>query len=121
MNKIVLREKFALFDSYWSPRIVAAINDYYVKVAKLKGEMVWHSHEEEDEFFHVIEGRLRLEFRDATVVLEKGECLVVPKGVDHKPSAETATHVLLVEKKSTRHTGTVQSHLTVAVEDQLWI
>ncbi len=121
MNKIVLRDKFALIDSYWSPRIVAAINDYYVKLARLEGEMVWHNHAEEDEFFHVIEGRLRLQFRDATVVLEKGECLVVPKGVDHKPIAERETHVLLVEKKSTQHTGEVQSHLTVAVADQRWI
>jgi mannose-6-phosphate isomerase-like protein (cupin superfamily) len=121
MNKIVLRDKFALFDRYWSPHIVAAINDYYVKLAKLKGEMVWHNHEHEDEFFHVIEGRLTLQFRDATVVLEKGECLVVPKGVDHKPIADEETHVLLVEKNSTQHTGKVRSHLTVAVEDQPWI
>ena len=121
MEKFVLREKFSLFSDYWSPRIVGEINDQFIKLAKLKGEMVWHNHAGEDEFFHVIEGRLTLHFRDRSIVLDRGECIVVPMGVDHKPVAESETHVLLIERKSTLHTGTVQSDLTVAVEDQAWI
>jgi mannose-6-phosphate isomerase-like protein (cupin superfamily) len=118
VEKFSLSEKFTLFTDYWSPRIVGEINDQYIKLAKLKGEMVWHNHAHEDEFFHVIEGSLTIHFRDRTVVLNKGECIVVPMGVDHKPVAEEETHVLLVERKSTLHTGEVKSDLTVDIKDQ---
>lgn len=121
VQKFSLNQKFSLFDDYWSPRIVGEINDQYVKLAKLKGEMVWHNHANEDEFFLVVKGRLTLHFRDQVVILEEGECIVVPMGVDHMPIAEEETHVLLIERKSTLHTGDVKSELTVNIEDQAWI
>lgn len=121
MDKINLANKFSKFDNYWSPRIVGELNGQYVKLAKLKGEMVWHSHDEEDEYFQVVKGSIKLHFRDKSVELNEGECFIVPKGVEHKPEAENEAHVLLFEPKSTAHTGTTESELTVAIENQEWI
>ena len=121
MEKINLKEKFSLFDDRWSPRIIGELNQQYVKLAKLEGEMVWHTHDNEDEFFQVISGSIIIHLRDKSVRLNEGECFIVPKGVEHKPEAESVAHVLLFEPKNTAHTGTTKSELTVEVEDQAWI
>ena len=113
LEKVDVAEKFALFDETWSPKIVAELNDAYVKVVKLEGEFVWHHHDDEDELFWVVSGRLRMELRDGEVVLEAGELLVVPKGVEHRPVAEGETHVVLIEPKSTLNTGNVRDERTV--------
>jgi mannose-6-phosphate isomerase-like protein (cupin superfamily) len=105
---------------YWTPKVVGEVNDHYVKVAKLKGEFVWHAHENEDELFFIVYGTLRiqLEGRDE-VVLNQGEFLTVPKGVRHNPVADEEVGVVLIETKSTLHTGDVVTDRSVAVEDQL--
>lgn len=121
MKKINLAKKFLTFDDYWSPKIVGELNGQYVKLAKFKGEMVWHSHENEDEFFQVIKGKITLHFRDKSVELTQGECFIVPKGVEHKPESKEEAHVLLFEPKATAHTGETDSELTVATKNQDWI
>jgi mannose-6-phosphate isomerase-like protein (cupin superfamily) len=115
-EKVNLAEKFALFDEPWQPKIVGELNDTYVKIVKLEGAFVWHHHDDEDELFWVVSGRLRMELRDGDVILEPGELLVVPKGVEHRPVAEGETHVVLVEPKTTLNTGNVRDERTV---DQL--
>lgn len=121
MRKIVIAEKFALFDDEWTPKIIAECNGQLVKLAKGSGELVWHSHQNEDELFLVFRGRLTLRFRDGEVILNPGEMFVVPRGVEHCPVAEPGTQIMLVEPASTRHTGAHVSQVTVAVEDQEWI
>lgn len=113
LAKVNLAQRFSLFDEPWSPKIVAELNDTYVKVVKLEGEFVWHHHDDEDELFWVVSGRLRMELRDGEVVLEPGELLVVPKGVEHRPVAEGETHVVLIEPKTTLNTGNVRNERTV--------
>ena len=113
MNLIDLAEKLSQFDEYWSPRIVGEVNDSYVKLAKLNGEFVWHSHEQEDELFLVVKGRLTVRFRDRDVHLEEGQMIIVEKGVKHQPVAESETHVLIVEPRSTLNTGDVVNERTV--------
>ena len=119
-KKVVLAEAFRQFSDHWSPRIVGDVNDVHVKVAKLDGEFVWHQHEDEDELFLVIHGRLRMRFRDHDVVLDPGELIVVPRGVEHLPIAEEGEcHVLLVEPKSTLNTGNAEDPRTVRELDRL--
>jgi mannose-6-phosphate isomerase-like protein (cupin superfamily) len=113
LEKVNPAEKLALFDEPWQPKIVSELNDSYVKVVKLEGEFVWHHHDDEDELFWVVSGRLRMELRDGDVVLEPGELLVVPKGVEHRPVAEGETHVVLIEPKTTLNTGDVRNERTV--------
>jgi mannose-6-phosphate isomerase-like protein (cupin superfamily) len=114
VGKVNLAEVFSWFDEPWSPKIVAELNDMYVKVVKLDGEFVWHHHVDEDELFLVAAGRLRMQFRDGDVVLEPGELIVVPRGVEHCPLAETAgTQVVLIEPKTTLNTGNVRNERTV--------
>lgn len=113
MEKVNLTEKLGLFDDHWSPRIVGELNDQYVKLAKLKGEFVWHHHEAEDEMFLILRGRLVMRFRERDMVLEEGEFLIVPRGLEHCPVAEQEVHVLLFEPKSTLHTGNVRDQRTV--------
>ncbi|NIM49049.1 MAG: cupin domain-containing protein [Gemmatimonadales bacterium] len=113
MNKINLTDKLSLFDDYWHPRIVGELNGQQVKLAKLKGEFEWHHHDEEDELFLVLRGRMTIELRDREVVLEPGECFIVPRGVEHKPVADEETHILLFEPASTLNTGNVRSERTV--------
>ena len=114
MDLIDLADKLSQFDEYWSPRIVGEVNDSYVKLAKLNGEFVWHSHEQEDELFLVVKGRLTIRFRDRDVHLEEGQMVIVEKGVEHQPVAEAEAHVLIVEPKSTLNTGDVVNDRTVA-------
>jgi mannose-6-phosphate isomerase-like protein (cupin superfamily) len=109
-------EKLGLIDQFWAPRIVAQMNDYHFKLAKFQGEFVWHSHDETDEVFIVIQGECRLDFLDGATTLSSGEMLVVPKGVEHRPVAEAECHVLLVEPAGTQNTGDAGGERTVAAE-----
>lgn len=119
MGKINLSEKFSLFNDYWSPRIVGELNGQYVKLAKFKGEFMWHSHANEDELFLVVKGTLKIEFRDGLVTVKEGEFYIVPKGVEHKPMADEEAHIILLEPKSTEQTGGIESNLLV--DKQPWI
>jgi mannose-6-phosphate isomerase-like protein (cupin superfamily) len=112
MDKINLLEKFGLFSEHWSPKIVGELNGQQVKLAKLKGEFIFHQHENEDELFLVIKGMLKMEFRDKTVELNEGEILIVPRGVEHKPVAEEEVWVLLFEPASTLNTGNLVNERT---------
>ena len=105
-------EKLGLFSETWSPKVIAELNDYQFKLVKLKGEFVWHSHDDTDEAFIVLNGKLTIQFRDGQVNLEKGEMYVVPKGIEHKPFAENECHVLLVEPKNVVNTGNVENEFT---------
>lgn len=112
MEKINIPEKLDLFDDYWNPRIVAELNGQYVKLAKFKGTFVWHTHDNEDEMFYVINGEVTIEFRDKTVHLNEKEFMVVPRGVEHRPSAQKEAHVLLFEPKQTLNTGNINNEFT---------
>ncbi len=114
MEKINIKQKLSLFNDHWSPKIIGELNDCHVKAVKLKGEFVWHSHEDEDELFLVIKGSLLIKFRDRDVKLDEGEFLIVPRGVEHLPVAEEEAHVLLLEPKTTLNTGSVVNERTVA-------
>jgi mannose-6-phosphate isomerase-like protein (cupin superfamily) len=118
MDSVNIAQKFSLFQEYWSPRIAGELNGNYIKLAKLKGEFVWHHHENEDEMFLVVKGRLLIKLRSGDLWLNEGEFVVVPKGVEHCPVAEEEVHVLLLEPKSTRNTGNIESERTVAAQ---WI
>jgi len=112
-------KKFALFDEQWQPKVVAEMNDYQFKIVKLQGDFIWHDHKDTDETFMVIEGELRIDFRDGTVRVAAGEMFVVPKGVEHKPYAEREVKLLLVEPRGVRNTGDAGGART-AVND-VWI
>jgi len=116
---INFREKFSKFDGYWSPRVVAEMNDYQFKLAKVQGEFTWHAHPDTDEVFIIIEGSLDIEFRDGKVRLEAGEMFVVPKGVEHKPAAENECRIMLVEPKGTVNTGEASDALTA--QNDVWV
>lgn len=103
----------------WSPRVVAELDDSYVKVAKVKGTLAWHSHDDEDEMFYILKGKLRIEMESGPVDLAEGDVFVVPKGVRHNPVAEEECHVMLIERKSTLHTGTEVTSKTRSVDEQL--
>lgn len=121
MDRINLLEKFAKFDEHWSPRVIAESNGQLIKLAKLEGEFVWHDHANEDELFYVVKGRLELRFRDRVTVLTPGELCVVPKATEHFPVATEETWVMLIEPRSTLHTGDKVTDVTVANDRQLWI
>ena len=112
MKVINILEKYAAFDAQWSPHVIAELNNQQVLLAKVQGEFVWHAHAKEDELFHVVKGELRMEFRDRVEVINPGEIIVVPKGVEHRPCAEEETWILLFEHLSTKHTGEVQDEIT---------
>lgn len=112
MELVNLESKLAQFDEHWSPRIVGELNGQYVKIAKVKGEFVWHHHEHEDEMFYVVKGELTLKLRDRDVVLNPGEFFIVPRGVEHKPVADEEVHLMLFEPATTLNTGNVSSDLT---------
>jgi mannose-6-phosphate isomerase-like protein (cupin superfamily) len=118
VQKVSLSGKLDLFQDLWSPKVVAAVNEFQVKLVKLEGEFVWHSHEAEDELFLVLRGRLRIQFREHEVTLGPGELVVVPHGVEHRPVADDEVHVLLLEPKTTVNTGTAGGERTREVE---WI
>ena len=118
IEKVNLADKLASFEETWVPKIVGELNGQHVKVAKFEGEYVWHQHENEDEMFLVVEGRLRIEFRDHAVGLGPGEFCVVPRGVEHKPVARELVHAVLFEPATTRNTGDVDHEFTIEA-DQL--
>jgi mannose-6-phosphate isomerase-like protein (cupin superfamily) len=119
VETVNLEEKLARFTEHWSPKIVGEVNDSWVKVVKFAGEFVWHHHEREDEMFLVIKGRLRMRFRDREAVVNPGEFIIVPHGVEHLPVAEVETHVLLFEPRSTLNTGNLRNERTVAELDRI--
>jgi len=115
---INLEEKFKKFSQAWSPKIVARMNEYDLRLVKLRGDFVWHSHPDTDEAFVVLRGQLRIDFRDGAISLNPGEMTVIPKGVEHKPFADGECHVLLIEPMDTVNTGNAGGELTRAAE---WI
>ena len=120
MRKVVnLSDKLKLFADHWHPRIVAEVDTYYLKLAKVRGQFVWHNHQDQDEMFLVLAGELTIKMRDGDVHLKEGELYVIPRGVDHCPEAAEETSILLLERADTAHTGDVVSRLTVTTQD--WV
>lgn len=119
LNVTDIESQFEGIDEYWSPRVIGRVNDQYVKVAKLKGEFVWHAHEREDELFLVVRGRLRIQLEDGEVVIESGQFVVIPMGVRHNPVADEECWVVLIETVTTKHTGEVETPRTRSIEEQL--
>jgi mannose-6-phosphate isomerase-like protein (cupin superfamily) len=118
MDKINLQQKFALFSDYWSPKMIGELNGFAVKIVKVKGEFVWHHHDEEDELFFVVKGRLLMRIREASgsqrnVQVEEGELIIIPRGVEHCPMAEEETYLMLLEPNTTVNTGNVEGERTV--------
>lgn len=112
----------AAFDhvtDHWSPKVIGRINDQYLKIAKVLGEFVWHKHDDEDEFFYIVKGRLRIEYEDHAADLEAGQFTIVPKGVMHRPVAKEECWLALIEPVTTQHTGDVESGLTKSIDQQL--
>jgi mannose-6-phosphate isomerase-like protein (cupin superfamily) len=112
MDRIDLAEKLKLFSDHWSPKIVAGVDDYEVKLVKVEGDFVWHSHEDADELFLVVKGSFRMDFRDRQIEIGEGQMIVVPRGVEHKPFAERECSMLVLERKGIVNTGDVVSDLT---------
>ena len=119
MEKVNLAEKFGRIHEYWSPKIAGELNGQFLKLAKFKGEFIWHHHEREDELFLVTQGSLQIQFRDHEVVLEEGEFVIVPAGVDHKPVAVDEVHAILLEPVSTVNTGNVPNERTLRELDRI--
>ena len=118
-SAINFEEKFAKFSDHWSPRIIAQMNDYHLKLVRFQGDFVWHSHADTDETFIVLGGEMSIEFRDGRVDLRQGELFVVPRGVEHKPIAERECRIMLVEPAGTVNTGDAGGELTA--RDDVWI
>ena len=112
MEKVNLAQKFSLFNDYRNPRIIGELNGQHVKAVKLKGEFVWHSHDDEDELFLVVKGKFNMELRDKIVEINEGEFFIVPKKVEHKPVAQEEVHILLFEPATTLNTGNVENEMT---------
>ena len=119
MEKVNLADTLSRFSEHWTPHIVGELNGQHVKLAKLSGEFVWHTHEEEDELFLVVRGHLAIHLRDRVVELDEGEFFIVPQGVEHKPVADEEVHVLLFEPVGTRNTGDVDDDRTVESPERL--
>jgi mannose-6-phosphate isomerase-like protein (cupin superfamily) len=114
METINLKDKFSHFSDYWNPRIIGELNDCHIKAVKLKGEFVWHHHDNEDELFLVARGTLRMKFRDRETLVREGEFIIVPRGTEHCPAADEEVHLILMEPKSTLNTGNITNERTVA-------
>ena len=112
IQKVNIAEKLSLFSDYFNPRIVGELNGQQVKLVKFKGEFVWHHHDQEDEMFLVLDGSFRMELKDKTVNLEKGDFIIIPKGTEHRPMAEEEVHIMLFEPAGTLNTGDKQTELT---------
>ena len=119
LKPINLQEKLAKFSDYWSPKIIAQMNDYHFKLVKFKGDFIWHVHNDTDEVFIVLNGAMSIEFRSGAVKLKQGELFVVPKGAEHKPFAEKQCEIMLVEPAGTINTGDAGGELTA--QDNIWI
>jgi len=118
-KKINLHEKFKKFSEHWSPKVIAEMNDYQFKLAKIKGEFIWHNHKDTDEVFIVIDGKMKIEFQNGTVNLSEGELYVVPAGLDHKPYSEKECLIMLIEPKGVINTGDGVNDLTAP--NDVWI
>lgn len=119
MDKVNIAEKLSLFNEYWQPKIVGELNGQHVKLVKFQGEFVWHHHDAEDEMFMAVQGRFKMEFRDRDEWIEEGEFIIVPRGVEHRPVAETEVHVMLFEPATTLNTGNIENERTVAELERL--
>lgn len=119
MGKVNLEQKLSLFSDHWNPKIVGELNGQHVKLAKLKGEFIWHKHDKEDELFFVIKGILKMEYRDKTVIINENEFLIVPKGVEHRPVADEEVSIMLFEPAETLNTGNAEGELTKYVLDRI--
>ena len=119
IRKVNLKEMFGRFQDQWKPKIVGEVNDSFVKLVKFQGEFVWHHHDDEDEMFLVVKGRMRMQLRDREVAVGPGEFIIIPHGVEHKPVADEETEVLLFEPNSTLNTGNVHNERTVPQLDRL--
>ena len=119
MNKINVNDKFNLFNEHWQPKVIAELNGQAVKLAKVKGEFIWHHHDNEDELFFVVKGQLTMKFRDKDVSLTAGEMIVVPKGVEHMPVADDEVWLMLFEPKQTLNTGNVENERTVEEPERI--
>jgi mannose-6-phosphate isomerase-like protein (cupin superfamily) len=116
---INFRKKLALFDEQWKPKVIAELNDYQFKIVKLQGDFIWHDHKDTDEAFIILEGKLRIDFRDGAVHLSEGEMFVVPRGIEHKPYAEQEVKLLLIEPRGVLNTGEAGGERTA--ENDVWI
>lgn len=112
MKKVDINEKLSMINDYWNPRIVGELNGQHLKLVKMKGEFVWHKHDNEDELFLVIDGKLKIEFRDKTIELDKNEFIIIPKGIEHRPLAEEEVSVMLFEPVTTLNTGDIRNEFT---------
>ena len=119
MKKINLNEKYSKFSKHWSPRIIAEMNDYQFKLAKIKGEFIWHKHKDTDETFIVLDGNMSIKLRKKTINLSAGEMFVVPKGIEHKPYSEKECKILVIEPKGVINTGDEINKLTI--NNEQWI
>jgi len=119
IRKVNLKEMFGRFQDQWKPKIVGEVNDSFVKLVTFQGEFVWHHHDDEDEMFLVVKGRMRMQLRDREVAVGPGEFIIIPHGVEHKPVADEETEVLLFEPNSTLNTGNVHNERTVPTLDRL--
>lgn len=114
-----LEKQFTRVTELWSPSVIGQVNDQYVKIAKLKGEFTWHKHDDEDELFYVVKGRMRIQFETESVDLSAGDLHIVPKGVLHNPVADEECWIMLIETVTTKHTGDVETSLTKTIDQQL--
>ena len=112
MNKINISQKLAQFNDHWNPRIIGELNKQHVKLAKIKGEFIWHKHDDEDEMFLVLKGTLKIAFRDRTETIQENEIIIVPKGVEHKPIADEEVSIMLFEPATTINTGSLENERT---------
>ena len=119
METINLKEKFSRFSDYWKPRIIAEVNDCYLKAVKFKGDFLWHHHDNEDELFLVVKGTLRMKLRDGDKIVREGEFITIPRGVEHCPVAEGEVEVVLIEPKTTLNTGNIVSERTLPQLERL--
>ncbi|MFP3716955.1 cupin domain-containing protein [Bacillus safensis] len=119
ISKTNVQEKFLQINDYWNPRISGELNDSYIKMVKVKGEFIWHHHDDEDEMFFVCKGKLVIRFRDNEIPVNEGEFIVIPKGIEHQPIADEEVHLLLIEPKTTLNTGNVVNERTVSIPERI--
>ena len=119
LKKINFKQKYSKFSDYWSPKIIAKMNDYQFKLVKIKGEFIWHNHKNTDETFIVIEGEMLIKFLDKEIKLSEGEMLVIPKGIEHKPSAKNECKILVIEPRGVINTGNAGGELTI--NEEQWV
>ena len=119
MGKINLTQKFDLIKEHWSPKIVGEVNDVYIKLVKFKGDFIWHHHETEDELFFVVKGTMVMKLRSGDVTVGENELIIIPKGTEHMPAADEEVFLMLIEPKTTRNTGNIESERTVREPERI--